>query len=252
MLAAVPDVFVHADGAKKSVTGPGAGNYVTMARATALMRAIVGEQRLAAGGMVHAHGTGTPQNRVTESAIFNDIAAAFGIGEWPVVAVKSFIGHSLGAASGDQLSAALGIWDTNMLPAIKTIDAIAPDVAAQHLSFVLQTTERRVADYALINSKGFGGNNATAALLSPESAHSLVREHHGASAFKAWQTRNEALLTEREALEARRLAGDWAPRYIFNEGVVDVADIAITQKAVTLGNKRVNLQVDLPQGWSLN
>lgn len=252
MLAAVPDVFVHADGAKKSVTGPGVGNYVTMARATALMRAIVGEQRLAAGGMVHAHGTGTPQNRVTESAIFNDIAAAFGIDEWPVVAVKSFIGHSLGAASGDQLSAALGIWDANLLPAIKTIDAIAPDVATQHLSFVLQTTEHHVADYALINSKGFGGNNATAALLSPKSAHSLVREHHGASAFKAWQTRNEALLAEREALEARRLAGDWAPRYIFNEGVVDVADIAITQRAVTLGNKRVNLQVDLPQGWSLN
>ena len=252
MLAAVPDVFVHADGAKKSVTGPGAGNYVTMARATALVRAVVGQQRLASGGMVHAHGTGTPQNRVTESAIFNDIAAAFGIHQWPIVAVKSFIGHSLGAASGDQLSAALGIWDTSLLPAIHTIDEIAADVSAQHLSFVLETRQHCVSDYALINSKGFGGNNATAALLSPQSTQSLLRAHHGASELSAWQTRNEALLAEREALEARRLNGDWTPRYIFNEGVVDTGDITITQEAVKVGDKTVNLRIDLPEGWSLD
>ena len=35
-----------------------------------------------------AHGTGTPQNRVTESAILNETARAFGIEGWPVAAVK--------------------------------------------------------------------------------------------------------------------------------------------------------------------
>jgi len=252
MLAAVPDVFVHADGAKKSVTGPGAGNYLTMARATALLRAIVGDQRLADGGMVHAHGTGTPQNRVTESAIFNDVAAAFGISGWPIVAIKSFIGHSLGAASGDQLSAALGIWETNLLPAINTIDAIAPDVAADHLAFTLETRQHQVSDYALINSKGFGGNNATAALLSPSSTQSLLRSHHGGSAFTTWQARNEALLAARDDLEESRIKGDWAPRYIFNEGVVEPVDISITRQAVKLGGKTVDLHVDLPEGWSLS
>lgn len=252
LLAAVPDVFVHADGAKKSVTAPGVGNYLTMARATALVRAIVGDKRLAHGGMVQAHGTGTPQNRVTESAIFNDVATAFGIDQWPVVAIKSFIGHSLGAASGDQLSAALGIWETDLLPAINTIDAIASDVASERLSFTLETTPSRVSDYALINSKGFGGNNATASLLSPWATQSLLRDYHGKSRYSAWQARNEALSLAREATEGRRIRGDWAPRYIFNEGVLDAADVVITEENIKLGDRTVSLNVDLPDGWSMN
>ena len=252
MLAAVPDVFVHADGAKQSITGPGAGNYITMARAAALVRAIMGDARLARGGMVQAHGTGTPQNRVTESAILNDVATAFGISHWPVVAVKSFIGHSLGAASGDQLSAALGIWDTHLLPAINTIDAIAADVSADRLSFMLETTHRPIADYSLVNSKGFGGNNATAVLLSPSATQSLLTSHHGTSLLGAWQARNADLMQTRAEIESRRIAGDWAPRYLFNDGVINPADISITRDVVKLGDKTVDLTAKLPKGWTLN
>jgi acetoacetyl-[acyl-carrier protein] synthase len=88
VLGAAADVFVNADGYKKSISGPGIGNYITVARAAACARAIVGEAALRGGGFVQAHGTGTPQNRVTESRILERVAQAFGIDGWTVTGLK--------------------------------------------------------------------------------------------------------------------------------------------------------------------
>ena len=131
IFASVPEVFVHADGPKKSISGPGIGNYLTVARATACAQSLVGDELLRTAGFVHAHGTGTPQNRVTESAILNKVAAAFGISDWPVAAVKCYLGHSLAVASGDQLAMALGTWDSGWLPGIETSDTLAEDVVSE-------------------------------------------------------------------------------------------------------------------------
>jgi acetoacetyl-[acyl-carrier protein] synthase len=92
VLGAATDVFVNADGHKKSISGPGVGNYITLAKAVAAARSVVGEDALRRGGLVQAHGTGTPQNRVTESEILSRIAEAFGIEEWPVAAIKCYLG----------------------------------------------------------------------------------------------------------------------------------------------------------------
>ena len=78
VLGAVADVFVNADGYKKSIPGPGIGNYLTMGKALAVARSLLGEQGLRQGTYVQAHGTGTPQNRVTESHILNELANRFG------------------------------------------------------------------------------------------------------------------------------------------------------------------------------
>ncbi len=250
--AAVPDVFVHADGAKKSVSGPGVGNYITMARAAATLNAVLGEQRLARGGMVHAHGTGTPQNRVTESEIISRVAGAFGIDNWPVMAIKSYIGHSLGAASGDQLSAALGIWDTGVTPGITTIDGLAEDVATEGLAFSLRTEARAIDDYAIINSKGFGGNNASAAVLSGSATKELLAAHYSASELTAWQRKTEAVAAERDAIETRRLAGEWSPDYYFNDGVIDSDDVSLDSSRLRLADREISLRKPLPKGWSLS
>ncbi len=252
LLAAVPDVFAHADGAKKSVSGPGAGNFITMARAVSTLSAILGEGRLARGGLVQAHGTGTPQNRVTESEILSRVASAFGIEHWPVGAVKSYIGHSLGAASGDQLAAMLGIWETGLVPGINTIDAIASDVHTDGLSFNLQTIEHEVTDYAVINSKGFGGNNASAALLSPGTTLELLSSHHGERAMADWQQRHEAVEQNRQDIEASRLKGNWSPSYFFNDGVLVGGDVTLDARQLKVGEHVIDLAVDLPAGWDLN
>jgi len=169
ILGSVPDVFVNADGYKKSIPGPGIGNYVTVAKAMALSRAILGDAGLRHGTYVQAHGTGTPQNRVTESHILNELARINGIEQLPVGAVKAYVGHSLAPAGGDQLAAVLGLWEHGWLPGITTIDHIADDVHASHLKLPLQHLEMdpEASRAALINSKGFGGNNATGLFLSP-------------------------------------------------------------------------------------
>ena len=102
---AVPFVSVHADGAKV-YSGPGAGNYLTMARAAQAARDILDEASFKRDGLVMAHGTGTPQNRSSESAIFSTVAQALLVDDWRVSAIKA-TGHSLDAAAGDQMSALL-------------------------------------------------------------------------------------------------------------------------------------------------
>ena len=252
LLAGAPFVSVRADGAKKSISGPGAGNYLTVAESMTALRAIVGEERLQQRGMVQAHGTGTPQNRVTESTLLSRVASAFGVTEWPVAAIKSYVGHSLGAAAGDQLTATLGIWQHHLIPGINTVEELASDVMTERLGFALEARDSRDIDYALINSKGFGGNNATAALLSPAMTEQLLAKHHGRSAMDAWRHRHEVLQAERETIESKRIAGDWSPSYRFDEGVIGDTEIAVTDKTVQFGSAKISLKGDVPEDWQLD
>ena len=69
ILGSVPDVFVNADGWKRSISAPGIGNYITLSKAASLVREMLGEQALRHRTFLHAHGTSTPKNRVTESHV---------------------------------------------------------------------------------------------------------------------------------------------------------------------------------------
>jgi len=248
VFGAAADVFVNADGFKKSISGPGVGNYLTVARAAACARAVVGDERLRRGGFVQAHGTGTPQNRVTESQILSRVAGAFGIDAWPVAAIKAYLGHSLAAASGDQLVSTLGVWAKGWLPGITTTAAIADDVAQDCLDFPLAHRELDPAEhaYALINAKGFGGNNASATLLSPAITRELLHARHGQRALDGWARANETVEVEREAREARVLAGQDAPRYLFDHGVLGDEAVVLDAEAIAIGGEAVSLRVANP------
>ncbi|MDG1065042.1 MAG: beta-ketoacyl synthase [Luminiphilus sp.] len=250
-LAAIPDVFVSADGPKKSISGPGVGNYVTFAKSAALLKNLLGDRRFAIGGVVQAHGTSTPQNRVTESQIMSQVAVAMGVEKWTVGAIKSFIGHSLGAAAGDQLSAMLGVWETGVMPGITTVDGVASDVATERLEFPLQTQVIEPPNYALINSKGFGGNNATAAVLGPEVTRELLEKHHGQRKLSDWRAAHERVQIQRGSIESARLQGNWAPRYHFNEGVLDPTAVEVNEDQIKLGERSVDLRVTVPENWRL-
>ncbi|MEE4277298.1 MAG: beta-ketoacyl synthase [Halieaceae bacterium] len=248
VFGAAADVFVNADGFKKSISGPGVGNYLTMARAAACARAIVGEDALRRGGFVQAHGTGTPQNRVTESQILSRVAQAFAIDGWPVAAVKAYLGHSLAAASADQVITTLGAWEHGWLPGITTTRELADDVITANLAFALSHREldRSEQAYALINAKGFGGNNASATLLSPASTRDILRSRHGDAAMVTWEKANEKVLATREEREQRVLAGEEAPRYLFDHGVLGDADVAIDGESVNIGGQAISLRADNP------
>ena len=53
----VADVFVNADGFKKSIPGPGVGNYLTVGKAMGLIRSILGTESLRNRSYMQAHGT---------------------------------------------------------------------------------------------------------------------------------------------------------------------------------------------------
>jgi acetoacetyl-[acyl-carrier protein] synthase len=234
ILGAVPDVFIHADGAKKSISAPGVGNYLTVGKAAALTRQLIGEKGLREHSFVHAHGTGTPQNRVTESVILDRVAEAFGVRQWPVTAIKAFVGHSLGSAGGDQLAATLGSFAQGILPGIRTIDHIASDVHRQHLDFAMDHVPRDDLQASLINSKGFGGNNATAVALSARVTEAMLQQRHGSKAISHWQTARDTVLQAKSRFRDHCLHEAPKPVYRFNEGVMGDEAVTLTGDAVQL------------------
>lgn len=233
ILGAVPDVFVHADGAKKSISSPGIGNYLTLARASHLVRQLLGDDALRQQSFVHAHGTGTPQNRVTESHVLNQVAKAFNIESWPVAAIKAFVGHSLGSAGGDQLAATLGTFNDGLIPGIATVSRFADDLHDSNLSFSQSAREMRPAA-ALLNSKGFGGNNATAVALSPDATLPLLARRHGQNALDQWRDKVEGTREAARDYDRRALDNQARPHYYFNDGVIDGDEVAISDREVRL------------------
>ncbi|CBL44924.1 Beta-ketoacyl synthase [gamma proteobacterium HdN1] len=231
---AVSDVFVNADGHKKSISAPGAGNYLTLVRAVAAARALVGDEGIRERSFVHAHGSSTPANRVTESALLNQVAASFGISRWPVTAVKAYLGHSLGPASGDQLASALGSFRYGIIPGIKTISAVAEDVHQEHLLIPTEDLGcgEKGLDVAFINSKGFGGNNATGVVLSPQFVLRLLRNRYGEAEFARFLTRQQHTIAQAARYDQAALRGDFQVEYHFGAHMIDEGDLKITQDQV--------------------
>ena len=249
ILGAVPEVFVNADGFKRSISAPGIGNYITLGKAAALVRDMLGEKALQERSFLHAHGTSTPKNRTTESHVLDEIARANGISDWPVVAIKSFIGHSQGSAAGDQLMSALGSFAHGILPGIPTLDAVADDVYAERLRFS-QTPMAFKADAAFINAKGFGGNNATGVVLSPDVTERLLLQRHGAAAINAWKERRETVRAQAAAYLVQADAGHYAPRYQFGEAVLEGPELDIHADRIHIPGyaQAVSLVSDNPFG----
>ena len=199
---------------------------------------------------MQAHGTGTPQNRVTESHILNELARIHGIDAWPVAAVKAYVGHSMAPAGGDQLAAVLGTWAHGWLPGITTIDHIAEDV--HHDRLELPMHHRRLEDDrldgAFINSKGFGGNNATGFFLSPDVTMQMLTKRWGKARVLEHQRLNASVAERAADYDARADDPETKAIYHFGEGVVEGEELAITATEIRIPGlaKPVSLVLDNP------
>jgi acetoacetyl-[acyl-carrier protein] synthase len=252
VLGSVAGVFVNADGYKKSIPGPGIGNYLTVGKAMGLARAILGDDGLRHRTHMQAHGTGTPQNRVTESHILNEFARINGIEGWPVGAVKAYVGHSMAPAGGDQLAAVLGTWEHGWLPGITTIDHVADDVHQTHLHFPLTHTELDPGgqDAAFINSKGFGGNNATGMFLSPRMTERMLERRWGSSRMTEYRRQHERVAEQAATYDAHADGEDIKPIYRFGEGVVEGEDLTITDREIRIPGFAHPVDLALDNPWS--
>lgn len=252
VLGSVGGVYTNADGFKKSIPGPGIGNYITMGKAMGMARALIGEKGLRHKTQMHAHGTGTPQNRVTESQILNEMAKSFGIQSWPVSAVKSYLGHSMAPAGGDQLMAAMGTWAHGWLPGITTIDHIADDVEDSHLNLPMShlQIDPQNSEGAFVNSKGFGGNNATGFFMSPAVTQKMLEKRWGNKHIRNWALRNEKVEAKATEYDAGADYGQFPPIYNFGEGVLEGVDIDINSSRIKIPGfgQAVNLELENPYG----
>jgi 3-oxoacyl-[acyl-carrier-protein] synthase II len=106
---------------------------------------------------INAHGTSTPAGDLNETlaikAVFGDHARSLAVSS-----TKSMTGHLLGAAGGiESVITALAVAQGILPP---TINYETPDPECD-LDYVPNTARRRDVNYALTNSFGFGGTNAT-------------------------------------------------------------------------------------------
>ncbi len=113
---------------------------------------------------INAHGTSTPAGDVAETdaakATFGDHAYKLAMSS-----TKSMTGHLLGAAGGvEAIFTALAVSDQVAPP---TINIFNQDPACD-LDYVAGTAREMEINYALSNSFGFGGTNATLVLAKPE------------------------------------------------------------------------------------
>ncbi len=111
-------------------------------------------------GYINAHGTSTPYNDKYETAA---IKTVFGEHAYhlAVSSTKSMTGHMLGAAGGiEGIITALAL-EEGFLPA--TINYCTPDPECD-LDYVANEGRKAEFEYALSNSLGFGGHNASIVL----------------------------------------------------------------------------------------
>jgi len=113
---------------------------------------------------INAHGTSTPAGDIAETdaakATFGDHAYKLAMSS-----TKSMTGHLLGAAGGiEAIFTALAIRDQVAPP---TINIFNQDEACD-LNYVANGAQEMEVNYALSNSFGFGGTNATLVLAKPE------------------------------------------------------------------------------------
>jgi 3-oxoacyl-[acyl-carrier-protein] synthase II len=141
---------------------------VAACMAGALERARVRPERV---GLVVAHGTGTRANDPMESGALADV---FGEGAVPPVsAIKSMIGHTLGAAGAHSTVAAILALRHGFLP--PTIHHRTPDPECP-IDCVPNVARPARPAVALVNSLGFGGANAAVVVgrYDPETRRELA------------------------------------------------------------------------------
>ncbi len=108
---------------------------------------------------INAHGTSTPLNDMLETKAIRNVFGEHA-GKLAVNSSKSMIGHLLGAAGGvEAVITALSIHEGKIHP---TIHCASP-AADCDLDYVREGNRELDIQYALSNSLGFGGHNATLA-----------------------------------------------------------------------------------------
>ena len=232
ILGGFTDVAINADGFKKSISSPGIGNYLTMAQSLSNTLKIGCSIE---NSIVIAHGTGTFQNRSTESDVLNRVAEGFELKSWKVTALKGMLGHTMGPAAGDELITAIGIWNHGLIPGINTTKKLADDVLTDNLDFCLKTKEvdKETVNAIYLNAKGFGGNNGSCGIVSPGFIKSKIDKQK----LKSYETKLSLTEEKRNIYFEESVNGKYELIYRFNEEILNPSkDMKISKDKISISN----------------
>ncbi len=111
-------------------------------------------------GLISAHATSTMLNDEAESVIIESIQGA---GRPPVIALKSWTGHSAAACGAVELALALVLMKNSLLPEIRNLK----EPCSREIDFV---TEQRSHEFSslLLENFGFGGQNCALVVRRPQ------------------------------------------------------------------------------------
>ncbi|MEI6285161.1 MAG: beta-ketoacyl-ACP synthase II [Bacillota bacterium] len=110
---------------------------------------------------INAHGTSTPINDRNETQAIKKVFGAHAY-EMKVSSNKSMLGHLLGASGGIEFIATALTVMNDIVPPTMNIQKVDEDM---DLDYVPNKAAKMVVRAALTNSFGFGGHNATLALI---------------------------------------------------------------------------------------
>ena len=136
----------------------------------------------------------------------------------------------MGTAGMDQIWSALGALDNQKLSGICTIPKLADDVFTENLDYFLEDREfEDKKDIVFLNSKGFGGNNATSALISKDLTLELINKRYSGSELSKWQGLQEKTLESRAQNKLAAINNEIEPIYEFDKDVLDLTDLDISR-----------------------
>ena len=100
----------------------------------------------------------------------------------------------------------------------------------------------------LLNSKGFGGNNATGAVLSPSITRAMLEKRHGKKAMAAHDDRCAEVTQRANDYDNRMISEGVDPIYQFGEGVIQGEELSLSDRAIGVPGfpQEVSLEFDNP------
>lgn len=111
--------------------------------------------------MIAAHATATPDNDRAECAAYTKVFGEH-LGSIPITAMKSHLGHTLGAAGTVELILTIHALRQGIVPALANV--AAQDIEFEQLQVVTGRPKRIAGRHAVVTSLGFGGSNACAVI----------------------------------------------------------------------------------------
>lgn len=115
---------------------------------------------------INVHGTSTPLGDVSETKAIVDVFGEHAY-KLNISSTKSMTGHLLGAAGAVEAIAAIMAVKHDIIPPTINFREADPDID-QNLNLTLNKAQSRTVNYAISNTFGFGGHNASVVIKKAE------------------------------------------------------------------------------------